>query len=84
VLLEGIATGPARERTIKKKNGTTVTVYEIAVLDNDGGIVTVTTWAGKNLWPDAKVGQPVKGRVTRARMYQGQTQVSVAGEATAE
>jgi hypothetical protein len=84
VRLVGIATGPARERSVKLKSGQTRTVYELAVLDDDGGIVTVTTWAGKNLWPVIKVGEKVAVSVTRARMYQGQTQVSVAGEAPSE
>jgi hypothetical protein len=82
--LLGIATGPARERNVKLKTGEARTVFELSVLDDDGGIVTVTTWGGKNLWPTAKVGDKVAVSVTRARMYQGQTQVNVAGEAPSE
>jgi len=88
MLLKGVATSPARERTLKLKTGAsagqTRTVWEIAVLDEDGGVVTVTTWLGKNLWPDAKVGTPVTAKVGRARMYLGQTQVSIAGEPQSE
>jgi hypothetical protein len=80
MLLKGTSSGPARARTVNTKKHGAKQVFELQVLDEDGGIVNVQTWRGTNLWPDAKVGSPVNIKIGRVSTYLGQTRATVAGE----
>lgn len=82
-LIGTVATTPTEPRVVPtgKAKDHPKKIYEVTVIDSDGGIVSLQEWCEPNESPDPfrglEVGQRIEAQINRPNQYQGVTRAGL-------